>query len=249
MPKFWKMAKAKEKVGELYLYGEVSSTSWYGDEITPKQFKADLDALGEIDVLNIYINSIGGDVWAGQSIYSMLSRVAAQKNVYIDGIAASIASVIAMAGDKIYMPANALLMIHNAWTITWGNAEQLRKEASVLETVDATIVEVYQKRTDLTKEDIQGLMAAETWMNAEEAVGYGFADEITAEKKAAACLRGDVLVLADGITQDAKRYAAKLAGIVPADGQQKPDAEPPQTAPAEIYEKIQKINGRRQKYV
>lgn len=242
MSKFWKFAKSAERVGELYLYGEVSSVSWYGDEVTPKQFKADLDAAGEIETLNIFINSIGGDVWAGQSIYSMLSRVQAQKNVYVDGIAASIASVIAMAGDKIYMPSNALMMIHNAWSFTYGNAEQLRKEAAVLEAVDATIVEVYQKRTGLDAEEIKSLMAAETWMGADDAIKYRFADEITEEKKMAACLRGDTLILAEGVTQDAKRYKEILAERL-----QKPCEAPADHA--EIYTKLQKINGRRQRYV
>ena len=126
--KFWNF-KAQDGNGELMLYGEISSATWYGDEITPKQFKDDLDSLGDIENLNIYINSGGGDVFAGQAIYTMLKRHKAFKTVYIDGLAASIASVIAMAGDKIIMPKNAIMMIHNAWTVVAGNKDELRKMA------------------------------------------------------------------------------------------------------------------------
>ena len=118
--KFWSFKALDETTGELLLYGEISDISWWGDEVTPKQFKEDLDALGDIDVLNVYINSPGGDVFAGQAIYSMLKRHKAQVKVYIDGLAASIASLVAMAGDKVIMPANAMMMIHNPWTWCWG---------------------------------------------------------------------------------------------------------------------------------
>ena len=90
--KFWKLKALDEKTGDLTLYGEISNETWWEDEVTPKEFKSDLDDLGEIDTLNIYINSPGGDVFAGQAIYSMLKRHKAHKNVYIDGLAASIAS-------------------------------------------------------------------------------------------------------------------------------------------------------------
>jgi ATP-dependent Clp protease protease subunit len=109
--KFWSFKALDKKTGELTLYGEIASVTWYGDEVTPKEFKADLDALGDIDTLNIYINSSGGDVFAGQAIHSMLKRHKANKNVYIDGLAASISSVIAMAGDTIFMPKNAFVAL------------------------------------------------------------------------------------------------------------------------------------------
>ena len=175
MKKFWNFIN-KGKTGELMLYGEISSVTWYGDEVTPKNFKADLDALGDIDTLNIYINSPGGDVFAGQSIYSMLTRHKAKKTVYVDGLAASISSVIAMAGDVIKMPKNAMMMIHNAWTIAAGNKDDLRKIAEDMEKIDETIVGVYAAKTGKSEEDIKALMDAETWMGADEAVELGFAD-------------------------------------------------------------------------
>src|SRR5690554_544642 len=135
------MKKIDDKTGELILYGEISDYTWWGDEVTPKQFKEDLDALGDIDILNVYINSPGGDVFAGQAIYSMLKRHKAYVNVFIDGIAASIASLIAMAGDKVIMPANAMMMIHNPWVFATGNANDLRKIADDLDKIrDSMIV-------------------------------------------------------------------------------------------------------------
>lgn len=172
----------------MSLYGEISSATWWGDEVTPKQFKEDLDALGDIDTLNVYINSPGGDVFAGQAIHTMLKRHTAKKNVYIDGLAASTASVIAMAGDRIIMPKNATMMIHNAWTIAMGNKDKLRKMADDMEKIDAGIVTTYVGKTGKTDDEIIALMNAETWMTAEDAVKEGFADELEAEKKIAACV-------------------------------------------------------------
>ena len=114
MAKFWDF-KAKENKAELMLYGEISDTSWWGDEVTPKAFKSELDALGDVEQIDIYINSGGGDVFAGEAIYNMLRRHNAKKVVHVDGLAASIASIIAMVGDEIVMPENAMLMIHEAW--------------------------------------------------------------------------------------------------------------------------------------
>lgn len=192
MKKFWNFIN-KGKTGELMLYGEISSVTWYGDEVTPKNFKADLDALGDIDTLNIYINSPGGDVFAGQSIYSMLTRHKAKKVVYVDGLAASISSVIAMAGDVIKMPKNAMMMIHNAWTIAAGNKDDLRKIAEDMEKIDETIVGVYAAKTGKSEEDIKALMDAETWMGADEAVELGFADEMEEAKEIAALVTPEIL--------------------------------------------------------
>ncbi len=194
MKKFWSFKALDESTGELLLYGEISETSWWGDEVTPKQFKEDLDALGDISTLNIYINSPGGDVFAGQAIHSMLKRHKAQKNVYVDGLAASIASVIAMAGDKIIMPLNAMMMVHNPWTIAIGNAGDFRKMADDLDKIRESLIAAYLgKAKDMDREMLIELMNDETWLTAAEAKDYGLADEIEEAKDYAANLKGRFL--------------------------------------------------------
>jgi ATP-dependent Clp protease protease subunit len=189
---FWEFrAKKETNEGELMLYGPVSSYSWFDDEITPKKFKEDLDALGKIDVLNVYINSPGGDVFAGQSIYSMLKRHSATVNVHVDGLAASISSIIAMAGDRVYMPKNAMMMIHNPSTDVWGTANEMREMADRLDNIRGSLLAVYKDKTDKTDEELIEMLDAETWMTADEAVEHGFADEVIEEKKIAACIDGE----------------------------------------------------------
>lgn len=192
--KFWNFKNLDERTGELTLYGEISDVSWWGDEVTPKEFKADLDSLGEIDTLNIYINSPGGDVFAGQTIHSMLKRHKAQKNVYIDGLAASIASVIVMAGDTIFMPKNAMMMIHNPWTIGIGNAADFRKLAEDLDKIRESLIAAYENHSALLREEIIKLMDEETWLTAEECLEYGFCDVVEEEKKVAASIDKTLLL-------------------------------------------------------
>ncbi len=191
--KFWSFKALDKKTGELTLYGEIASDTWYGDEVTPKEFKADLDKLGDIDTLNIYINSSGGDVFAGQAIHSMLKRHKANKNVYIDGLAASISSVIAMAGDTIYMPKNAMMMIHNPWTFGLGNAAEFRKLAEDLDKIRESLIVAYEERSALTRDEIIKIMDSETWLTADECFEYGFCDVVEKEKQMAACIDKNLL--------------------------------------------------------
>lgn len=206
MKKFWEFkAKAGSPSGELLLYGDISSSTWYGDEVTPSAFAQDLKGLGDISILNIYINSGGGDVFAGQAIYSMLKRHPAQKNVYIDGLAASIASVIAMAGDTVYMPRNAMLMIHKAWTMAIGNANDLRKLADDMDKIDESILSTYQAKTGLEAEKLIEMVNAETWLTADEAVAFGFADELEETKQIAASMNKDHLTM-NGLSFDLGKF-------------------------------------------
>jgi ATP-dependent Clp protease protease subunit len=191
--RFWNFKALDEKTGELTLYGEISNETWWGDEVTPKEFKSDLDNLGEIDTLNIYINSPGGDVFAGQTIYSILKRHKAHKNVYIDGLAASIASVIAMAGNTIFMPKNAMMMIHNPWTIGMGNAKDFRKLAEDLDKIRESLIAAYEGHSALTRDEIIEIMDSETWLTATECEEYGFCDVVEEEKTLAACIDKDIL--------------------------------------------------------
>lgn len=206
--RFWNFKNTAEKTGELTIYGPIASQTWYGDEISPKQFKDDLDALGDINTLSIYINSDGGDVFAGQAILSMLKRHKAKKTVYIDGLAASIASVIAMAGDTVIMPSNAMLMIHNPWTIALGNASDFRKMADDLDKIRESIISAYESKSALLRDEIIALMDAETWITAKEASEYGFADKIEEEKQVAASIDGGFLVL-NQVKMDLSKYKNK----------------------------------------
>lgn len=215
MAKFWNF-KAKENNAELMLYGEISDTSWWGDEVTPKAFKAELDALGDIEQIDIYINSGGGDVFAGEAIYNMLRRHNARKIVHIDGLAASIASIIAMAGDEIVMPENAMLMIHEAWTITGGNKRDLRGMADTLERLDGALCGIYVARTGKAEDEIMQMMESETWMTAHEAVDAGFADTLESNKKIAASVEGKMLTM-NGQRFNMSRYA-NAPEITPCNG-------------------------------
>lgn len=238
MKKFWQFRASADdpKTGELLLYGIISDSSWWGDEVSPKQFKDDLDALGDVDEIKVFINSDGGDVFAGQAIYSMLKRHKAKVTVYVDGLAASIASVIAMAGDTVYMPKNAMMMVHNPWTIAVGNADDFRKLADDMDKIRESLIVAYQDKTGLEREKIIELMDAETWMTAEEAVKLGFADQIEETKKLAASLKGGHLFI-NGLEFDLGRFKnpPKLdflpefkAGVAPEDVSRKkaPEDEP-----------------------
>ena len=203
MKKFWNLKNESGKT-ELYIYGDIEATQFWGDELTPQVIQQQLD--GCSGPLDVYINSGGGDVFAGQTIYNMLKRYNGAVTVHIDGLAASIASVIAMAGDRIVMPENALLMIHNAWAISAGNAGEHRRMADELERVDVLIRDVYAARSKQEPQAIADYMAAETWFTASEALEAGLVDEIEANKAIAASLRGDVLTI-NGEQVDMSRYS------------------------------------------
>lgn len=172
MSKFW--AKAAAKKAELYLY-DVIGADYFGDGITAKSVS---DALKEFTPgadLDIFINSPGGSVFDGVAIYNQLDRWAGKKTVHIDGIAASIASVIAMVGDEIKIADSGIFMIHSAWGLSMGNADEMRKYAESLDKVDQVILNTYVKRTNGDSKKIDNWMRAETWMNADEAIERGFA--------------------------------------------------------------------------
>ncbi|MGO4897478.1 head maturation protease, ClpP-related [Bacillus sp. GM2] len=188
--KFWEIKAAKNdaKTGEIYIYSEISSTQFWGDEVTAQTFKEDLDGLGEVSALNIYINSPGGSVFEGNSIYNIIKRHKAHVNVYVDGLAASIASVIAMSGDAIFMPANAMMMIHNPWTVAQGNAEELRKQADDMDRIRESLIEAYLEKAGgkLDRDRLIELMDAETWLSAQECLDLGLCDSIEAPSAAVA---------------------------------------------------------------
>ena len=179
--KFWRWTRNEtpDSFGSdrtLYLDGEISDETWYGDEITPQVFKDELNA-GEGNI-TLWINSPGGDVFAAAQIYNMLMDYPYDVTVKIDALAASAASVIAMAGTKVCMSPVAMLMVHNPATIAIGDSEEMQKAIDMLSEVKESIMNAYEIKSGLSRNKISKLMDAETWMNAKEAKKLGFADEI-----------------------------------------------------------------------
>lgn len=174
--KFWNWVRDEGEPSVLVLNGEISDETWFGDEVTPKLFKADLDKCqGDIAV---WINSPGGDVFAAAQIYNMLMDYPYNVTVKIDGLAASAASVIAMAGTEVQMSPVAMMMIHNPMTVAIGDSAEMQKAIAMLDEVKESIMNAYEIKTGLTRAKISHLMDAESWFNAKKAVELGFADKI-----------------------------------------------------------------------
>lgn len=160
----------------LFLNGTIAEESWFDDDITPKLFRDELFA-GNGDI-TIWINSPGGDCVAAAQIYNMMMEYPGNVTVKIDGIAASAASVIAMAGTKVMVSPVSMMMIHNPMTVAMGDTSEMQKAISMLDEVKESIINAYEIKTGMSRAKLSHLMDAETWMNANMAVELGFADEI-----------------------------------------------------------------------
>ena len=177
MKKFWNWIKNEDtEQRELWFDGVISPESWFADDITPAIFKEELFA-GDGPIL-IHINSPGGDCIAASQIYTMLMDYPHDVTVQIDGMAASAASVIAMAGTKVCMSPTSMMMIHNPFTMATGDTEEMRKAIQLLDEVKESIINAYQIKTGLSRTKLSHLMDSETWMNAVKAKSMGFCDEI-----------------------------------------------------------------------
>ncbi len=165
---------------ELLIY-DVIGENWWGDGLTAKKFDADLKALKNPKRIDVRINSIGGDVFDGVAIYNTLARHPARKTVYVDGLAASAASVIAMSGDEIRVGEGTFVMIHNAWGMAVGDSIEMRRTADLLDSVSGQLAEIYSRRTGRSAGDVRRMMDAETWMDPDTAVAEGFADRMSAD--------------------------------------------------------------------
>lgn len=179
--KFWNWIKNEdESVPDmertLFLNGMISDETWYGDEVTPQLFKDELNA-GNGNI-TVWINSPGGDVFAAAQIYNMLRDYKGSVTVKIDGIAASAASVIAMAGNTVCVSPVAMMMIHNPATMAMGEAKDMQKAIAMLNEVKESILNAYESKTGLTRARLSHMMDDETWFNAKKAVELGFADKI-----------------------------------------------------------------------
>lgn len=177
MKKFWKWTNRAETAERtLHLNGTIAEESWFDDDVTPQLFKEELMS-GSGDI-TVWINSPGGDCVAAAQIYNMLMDYKGNVTVKIDGIAASAASVIAMAGTKVLMSPVSMMMIHNPMTIAFGDSGEMQKAIEMLGSVKDSIINAYEIKTGLSRTKLSHLMDAETWMDANKAVELGFADEV-----------------------------------------------------------------------
>jgi ATP-dependent Clp endopeptidase proteolytic subunit ClpP len=184
MAKNWYEIKAQRDSAEISIYDEIGAWG-----VSAKDFMDELKKVESKRDLTLRINSPGGSVFDGMAIYSQLKASKAQITVYIDGLAASMASVIAMAGDLIVMPENAMMMIHNPWSVAIGDADELRNNADLLDKIKSTMIGVYSKRTGLSDDEISAIMDAETWLTGAEALEQGFCDEAYEALDMAACVK------------------------------------------------------------
>ena len=190
MKKFWNWKQARavnEDTGEeviervLELYGTIAEESWYADDITPAMFREEL--FSGTGPVTIWINSPGGDCFAASQIYTMLMDYKGPITVKIDGIAASAASVVAMAGTEVLMSPTAMMMIHNPATIAFGDHQDMEKAIDMLSEVKESIINAYELKTSQPRKTLSKMMDEETWMNAKKAVEMGFADAMLEDSK------------------------------------------------------------------
>lgn len=199
--KFWQVKNEVNSNAEILLYSPIAGQkSWFGDEVSPQEFATDLESLGGKDV-TVRINCAGGDVFAANAIHNLLCSYKGKVTVIIDGLAASAATIVAMAGDKIIMPTNALFMIHNPaiGMSDYYMADELMQMAQALKTIKASIIASYKKRCNLSDEELAKLMDSETWLNADECLEKGFIDEIQGEIKA---VINDKMLVMNSISYD-----------------------------------------------
>lgn len=244
MKQLWELKQAAETgVLELYIYGDVQGDGydWWTDqtiesETSANHFREELAKYPNVTQINVYINSYGGSVFEGTAIYNQLRRHPAHKTVYIDGFACSVASVIAMAGDEVVMPRNAMMMIHNAYMYTCGNAAELRKAADDLDVINRGNRQAYLQKAGekLSEEELVAMLDAETWLTAEDCLRLGLADRY-AEKdadmsQAAQVLQHAKLNLEQRISIQ-KSLAAQLREMVQAPAPEPAPAAPPAEDP------------------
>jgi len=234
--KFWEFRNVSEDEAELLLYGDIASElPWAdaGDTVTPQKFYEELKGLRN-KAITVRINSAGGDVFAAHAIYTQLKSHKAGVTVVVDGLAASAASIVAMAGDTVKMPANAMMMIHNPALFAFGflTSDEMRKYAEQLDAVKGSIINAYMAKTELDKETLSRMMDEETWMTGEEAVEMGFADELMFENVPVES-KGSVLIV-NSINHDMSRFKTLprvpevINGVVPRDvsREKAPEGEP-----------------------
>ncbi len=215
MNKFWKLQNAVDGTStELILEGPISSESWWGDEVTPQAFRDELKNHTGNQLL-VVLNSPGGDVFAGLSIYNALRELNATVTVRVDGLAASIASIVAMAGDEVIMSPGSMMMIHKPYLATVGNSDELKKAQEMLDNIEESLIPIYAAKSGQSVERIAEMLKDETWLTPEKAVELGFADKIAGESTMADTVQNILtgkLAFSMQATEEAmKSYVEKVA--------------------------------------
>lgn len=224
---WFRMKASGDRQADIYIYDEIG---YWG--VTARQFAGSLKGLGELDHINLHIHSPGGDVFDGIAIYNLLNSHPASKTVYIDGLAASMASVIAMVGNPVIMPENAMMMIHKPWGVTGGDARDMRDYADLLDKVEAVLIPSYAKKTGKTTDELTGMLGEETWMTAQECIEHGFADQLTPAVQAMARINSKRIEEFDAMPRNLKHMITppKATAQAPAPAPQ-PVPAAPQPAP------------------
>jgi ATP-dependent protease ClpP protease subunit len=221
----WKFHNLAGGELQIDLMEEIGGDAWTGEGITSKQFSQDLQDAGDVRSIALFVNSPGGSCFEGLSIYNQLLAHPARVTATVTGLAASIASVIIMAADKIYIAKNALIMIHNAFTVTAGDAEDFRHMADVLDKVQGSLVTAYKRHSPLSVAKIQAMCDDETWMDSKEAVANGFATNILPDEQDSVAAGIDLSKFAAKFKNVPAPIAARFAGTRPDDVQGVPETE------------------------
>lgn len=180
--RYYSLAINEEKSeANIYIYGDITSWEWFDNDVSSYTLARQLENL-DVNNINVYINSYGGEVGEGLAIYNSLKRHKAKVKTYCDGFACSIASVIFMAGDERIMSSVSLLMIHNAWTWALGNANDFRKQADDLDAITQASINAYMENVNITEEEVKAMLDNETWLSYQNALEYGFATSVVSEK-------------------------------------------------------------------
>lgn len=203
-------ASKNDDAADFLVYGPIGSQ--FENGISAKNFATDLQKVKNVKTINVRINSPGGSAFDGQAIYSLLKSHRAHINVYIDGLAASAASVVAMAGNTVMMPRNAIMMVHDAFSIVIGNAEDMRKEADTLDKIKLSLIAAYETKSNLHESIISSMMSAETWLTADEALDLRFVDVVTEEEKAVASCNFNFLKFTNTPISVLKNFSTSNAG-------------------------------------
>lgn len=185
---------ANDSEGDLWVYGDIADDKWYDNDVTPNTIRDSLNEMGNVGTLNLRINSYGGSCVAGNTIVNIIDnykrKTGAKVHAYIDGIAASMGSGIAMAADYIFMAENAIFMVHKPFSVAVGNSDDMEKEKEILDKVEDTLVKNYMRHFNGTEDEMRQLMADESWLTADEALEYGLCDEIVPAVAVAASAKG-----------------------------------------------------------